>query len=132
VRLAVLALCACGGGATQTPPANRPPIASGVAFCDALKARHPTEAAAVAHAALTPEALDSNDATEPLAAWLRTQPCVISVEPAASVLDSEPAVREIAIVANLGDAQNYRCPAALRMAPGAKFTLGACEILVDI
>jgi hypothetical protein len=106
---------ACGGaqsGSDSRQPAD---------FCNAVSEGDLAGASASVHTALVERAAEgTQDASEPLATWLRAQPCVTRVDVPPEVIDTEPAIREIAFELTPDSAGVVRrCDADLRLAPGA-------------
>ncbi|MBL8620476.1 MAG: hypothetical protein JNK64_04205 [Myxococcales bacterium] len=113
-----LALGASCGASQRGAQASRPPDE----FCPAIIAGELQRASAAAHGALVAVGADhTDDASEPLATWLRTQPCVAEVEVPTMVVDTDPAIRELAVTL-VPDAAGVtrRCDADLRLAPGGR------------
>jgi len=107
-------VAACGG---QQVPSRSPDE-----FCEAIVAGDLVAAGESAHAALVAAgAEESEDASEPLAAWLRSQPCVAAVEVPSEVIETDPGIREITIVlAPDRDGAVRQCVADLRLVAGAR------------
>lgn len=80
----------------------------------------PEKAGQSAHGALIEAGADDlADASEPLAAWLRAQPCVTSVHVPSEVIETDPGIREISFeLVPDADAVVRLCVADLRLAPG--------------
>ena len=110
-----LTVAGCGG--TQRELASRPPDQ----FCRAIVAGDLAAASGSAHAALVAAgAASQQDASQPLAAWLRQQPCVQSVTVPTTVVETMPGIREIAITLHRDAAGASRtCSVDLRLAAGA-------------
>ena len=112
----LFAVGSCGG--RQHGPRSAPPQE----FCTAIVAGRRDDASASAHAALVAAGAGGlADATDPLARWLRAQPCIADVTVPTEVVDTEPGIREIGLVLVADDAGLMRrCVADLRLAPGAR------------
>jgi hypothetical protein len=115
MRWALVAAVACAGHRAES-------VRPQVTFCAAVTAADLDRAGRVAHHALLDVGAEKlRDATEPLAAWLRTQPCVATVRVPAEVIDTEPGIRAITFTLVPDDAGVVRmCSADLRLAPGAR------------
>ncbi|MDB4962054.1 MAG: hypothetical protein JWP01_2053 [Myxococcales bacterium] len=111
-----VALSACGPHHAAQP--SRPPAE----FCASVIAGDLEPAGHSAHGALIEAEADQlSDASEPLAAWLRTQPCVTSVTVPAEVIETEPGIREIVFELKPDASGSIRrCVADLRLAPGGR------------
>jgi hypothetical protein len=115
MRSAVVALAACTGHHAES-------VRPQVTFCAAIVAGDRSMAGRVAHQAMIDAGANKlPDASEPLAAWLRTQPCVAEVTVSTLLIDTEPAIREIAFALVPDDAGVARaCTIHLRATRGAR------------
>ena len=114
--VATIALAACPGGRVSRP--TRPPAE----FCAAVVAGDLDAAEASTYSAMLEVGAERlADASEPLAAWLRAQPCVTTVDVPTIVIETEPGIREITFQLR-PDAENVTrsCVADLRLAVGAE------------